>query len=99
MPQGGRRTGAGRPKGARSAKTLAQTKAVEASGLTPLDFMLSVMRDEKNEQAVRLDAANKAAPYVHAKLATVDHKSSDGSMATKPDTIVIKAAAGADGGD
>jgi hypothetical protein len=99
MPSGGKRAGAGRPKGARSAKTLAQTKAVEESGITPLEYMLSVMRDESNEQAVRLDAANKAAPYVHAKLATVDHKSSDGSMSQKPDTIVIKAATSANGGD
>tara|TARA_Y100000310_G_scaffold342836_2_gene447801 strand:- start:6867 stop:7160 length:294 start_codon:yes stop_codon:yes gene_type:complete len=96
MPQGGKRAGAGRPKGARSAKTIAQTKAVEASGITPLEYMLKVMRDECNELAVRLDAANKAAPYVHAKLASVDHTSSDGSMAQKP-TVVRLVAPQADG--
>lgn len=84
MPQGGKRTGAGRPKGARNTKTITQSRAVKESGLTPLDYMLSVLRDETQEQSVRLDAANKAAPYVHAKLASVDHKSTDGTMSPKP---------------
>ena len=87
MAQGGRRKGAGRPKGARNKKTEEQASAIADSGLTPLDYMLSVLRDERNEPSVRLDAANKAAPYVHSKLATVDHKSSDGSMT--PDTPVV----------
>jgi len=39
----------------------------------PLDYMLSVMRDEQADTATRLDAAVKAAPYVHPKLATIDH--------------------------
>lgn len=91
MPEGGRRTGAGRPKGARNKKTLEQARAVEATGLTPLEYMLSVLRDETQEQAVRLDAANKAAPYVHAKLASVDHTSTDGSMSEKPTVIKLVA--------
>jgi hypothetical protein len=87
MPAGGKRPGSGRPKGARSAKTVEQVKAAKESGLLPLDYLLSVMRDEGNEQSIRVDAANKAAPYIHAKLATVDHKSSDGTMS--PPTRVI----------
>ena len=35
--------------------------------------MLQVMRDEENDLATRLDAAVKAAPYVHKKLAALDH--------------------------
>ena len=89
MPAGGKRPGSGRPKGSRNVKTQEQAKAIKESGLTPLDYMLSVMRDEGNELGVRLDAANKAAPYVHSKLATIDHKSSDGTMAG-PSLIVIK---------
>ena len=91
MPQGGKRAGAGRPKGSRNVRTKQQAEAVKASGLTPLDYMLSVMRDDRQEQAVRLDAAHKAAPYVHSKLATVDHKSTDGSMSQKPTTINLVA--------
>lgn len=90
MAQGGKRKGAGRPKGARNRKTVEQTEAIADSGLTPLDYMLSVLRDEGNEPSVRLDAANKAAPYVHAKLASVDHKSSDGSMTPETPIVVYK---------
>jgi hypothetical protein len=56
--------------------------------------MLSVMRDEGNDKATRLDAANKAAPYVHAKLASVDHKSSDGTMTPQPARVEIVAVDG-----
>ena len=45
--------------------------AIEASGATPLDYMLQVMRDESVEPAKRLDAAKAAAPYVHPRLASV----------------------------
>lgn len=48
--------------------------------LTPLDFLLAIMRDETATRGERVDAANKAAPYLHSKHATVDHRSSDGSM-------------------
>lgn len=94
MPKGGKRPGAGRPKGLRNVKTIEQAKAVKDSGLTPLDYMLSVLRDETQEQAVRLDAANKAAPYVHAKLSSVDHASSDGSMTPVPTKITLEAVDG-----
>jgi len=91
-PRGGKRPGAGRKKGSPNKATIARQEAIAASGLTPLDYMLAVMRNEDNPQDVRLDAANKAAPYVHPKLANVDHKSSDGSMTPKPDHIVLEAA-------
>ncbi|HEV2514163.1 MAG TPA: hypothetical protein VGV07_02845 [Devosia sp.] len=51
-----------------------------APSLTPLDFLLAIMRDETATRSERVDAANKAAPYLHSKHATVDHRSSDGSM-------------------
>lgn len=80
MARGGVRAGAGRKAGALNKATAAQRKAVEDSGLTPLDYLLSVMRDVEVPRDVRVDAANKAAPYVHSKLAQVDHRSSDGTM-------------------
>lgn len=67
----GQKTG-GRQKGTPNRATAAKAAEIAASGLTPLDYMLSVLRNETNEQAIRLDAAHKAAPYVHAKLATID---------------------------
>lgn len=67
--RGGRREGAGRIKGAPNKKTEKKIKAVQASGLMPLDYMLSVLRDESQPIAQRFMAAKEAAPYVHAKLA------------------------------
>lgn len=40
---------------------------VAASGMTPLDYLLSVMRDEAQPSAARLDAAKAAAPFVHPR--------------------------------
>jgi hypothetical protein len=85
MGHGGARKGAGRKPGAitRATREIAE-KALE--GLTPLDFMLSIMRDEANETGQRFEAAKAAAPYVHAKLANVDAKLDvDGTL-----NIIIK---------
>lgn len=79
----GRKTG-GRTKGVPNKATAAKAAAVEASGLTPLDYMLSVMRDTKAAQDVRLDAANKAAPYVHPKLSSIEHTGAGGDALIPP---------------
>ena len=68
----GRKTG-GRRKGTPNKATATRQAEIAASGLTPLDYMLSVMRDEQADKVARLDAAKAAAPYVHPKLASVDH--------------------------
>ena len=43
-----------------------------SDGLSPLDYLLSVMRDPEADQARRIDAAKAAAPYAHPKLQPVD---------------------------
>jgi hypothetical protein len=45
---------------------------IAASGLTPLDYLLGVFRDEQRNPDERLKAATAAAPYVHPRLATVE---------------------------
>ena len=40
--------------------------------MTPLDYLLSVMRNKRAGSVARLDAAKAAAPYVHARLASVE---------------------------
>ena len=60
----------GRTKGTLNKKTILRAEAAQKLGLTPLDFLLSVVRDETKDIAVRLDAAKSAAPYVHARLQT-----------------------------
>ena len=53
--------------------------AIQKSGLTPLDYLLSVLRDEESEPNMRMDAAKAAAPYVHPRLAAVEHSGEIGS--------------------
>lgn len=72
--KGGARPGAGRKKGAPNIRTKATQKAVEGSGITPLEYMLQVMRAVDTEPKDRLSAAVAAAPYVHAKLSSVEMK-------------------------
>jgi hypothetical protein len=83
--KGGKRPGAGRKKGIPNKRTAEVQKAVEASGVTPLEFMLNLMRretaheDPKVEiarEALAFEAAKAAAPYVHARLASVELKGS-----------------------
>jgi hypothetical protein len=66
----GMKTG-GRRKGSRNKASAQKAAAVAASGLTPLDYLLSVLRDEAVEPHVRLEAAKSAAPYLHPRLAPI----------------------------
>lgn len=72
MARGGKREGAGRPAGAANRMTVEAREAITASGMTPLEYMLKLMRDEGAEEAKRLEAAKSAAPYVHPRLAAVE---------------------------
>jgi hypothetical protein len=72
MARGGRRDGAGRKPGTLNKATQEQRDAIAASGLTPLEYMLAVMRDGGADEARRLDAAKAAAPYCHARLTAVE---------------------------
>jgi len=48
------------------------------SGITPLDYMLGVMRAEGSTDAQKMEAAKGAAPYVHARLAHIERKEDGG---------------------
>lgn len=61
----------GRPKGAPNKASAAREAEIKSSGLTPLDFMLGILRDTDADQAQRFEAAKHAAPYVHPKLNSV----------------------------
>ena len=62
----------GRPRGSRNKRSLANIEAAQSGGEMPLDFMLSLMRDETQPPELRLEAARSAAPFVHARLATAE---------------------------
>lgn len=73
MPKGGARPGAGRPKGVANKATLARAAEIAATGETPLEYMLRVMRDPGVDHGRRDEMAKAASPYVHARLAAVEH--------------------------
>ena len=68
MPRGGARpnTGGKREGAGRKPAVLPPLPAAEGE-VTPLEFMLSIMRDGKADPKMRLDAAKSAAQYVHMK--------------------------------
>lgn len=78
MSHGGKRPGAGRRKGQVSQQTEAR-KAVAmqalSEGISPLDVMLKAMRNAWSEGDEKAAAAfaKEAAPYVHPRLAAVEH--------------------------
>lgn len=74
MGRGGKRDHAGRKPGVPNTKTQELIAEVEASGLTPLAYMLAILRDDKQNIERRDWAAEKAAPYVHARLAAIEAK-------------------------
>jgi len=62
----------GRPKGSKNKRTLLTEKQRQAlaarAGITPLEFLLSVLRDEDAPFEHKADAAKIAAPYMHMKM-------------------------------
>jgi hypothetical protein len=55
----------------RAAPAAAPSQA--AAALSPLDYMLQVLRDPEAGPAERKWAAEKAAPYLHPRLQSVEH--------------------------
>jgi hypothetical protein len=68
---GGRREGAGRPKGAKNKVwfELPEQRVLYAGIETPLQYLLTVMRDPAADWRRRDKAAKAAASFVHAKPA------------------------------
>lgn len=74
----GRKTG-GRRKGSLNRKSREMQEKIQAEGITPLDYMLGLLRDETTPPDMRFEAAKAAAPYVHPRLNATDHS---GEIAT-----------------
>lgn len=88
MARGGAREGAGRRRGGHNAKSAEIAQKAAAEGITPLEYMLDVLRKEPPadadalvkiaHQAMRFEAAKAAAPYVHPRLSALQHQGHDG---------------------
>ena len=70
---GGKRPGAGRPKGAASRANEEVRQEAAASGELPLAYMLRIMRDPSQPVGRRDDMAKAAAPFCHSRLSSVEH--------------------------
>jgi hypothetical protein len=74
---GGWRPGSGRKKGSKNRRSAASTQryrdiAAEARehNMTPLDYMLAIVRDPSAPEHRRDEMAWRSAPYVHPKLSS-----------------------------
>ena len=65
-----------RTKGSPNKATKAREQILSQQGITPLAYLLDVLRDEGEERPVRIDAAKAAAPYVHPRLSQIDARHS-----------------------
>ena len=74
MAHGGPRPNSGRKKGSKNVKSIEIANRCAEEGITPLEYMLNIMRDPTQEFDTRMDAAKSAAPYIHPKLASVEQK-------------------------
>lgn len=92
--RGGARKGAGRKPGSATQRTRVIADRAMADGLTPLEYMLKVMRTEPDPTleprelasaiVMRFEAAKAAAPYIHPRLAAVEHSGPDGEALMPP---------------
>ena len=70
---GGKRPGAGRPKGAASRANDEVRQEAAATGELPLAYMLRIMRDPSQPVGRRDDMAKAAASFCHSRLSSVEH--------------------------
>lgn len=73
--------------------TVPPADPVEVGKQTPLEYLLSVMRDPEASASARLTAAVQAAPYMHAKVAPAAKKEAAAAKATKASAGKFGAAA------
>jgi hypothetical protein len=87
MARGGKRSGAGRKKGSLTQKTRVIAARAAAEGITPLEVILRTMRSawarasrdgetvtSFQDALIAAAMAEKAAPYVHPRLAAEKHE-------------------------
>jgi hypothetical protein len=55
-------------------RTQQLVEEVRAQGVSPLEYMLAVLRDEAVEPQRRDEMAKAAAPYIHPRLSSVEAK-------------------------
>ena len=88
MTHGGKRTGAGRPKGVKIGTKQERLDAKLGKGqTTPLKYMLNLLNNPQVSVEKKMWAAKEAAPFVHSKLSSVNQTVSGND--DKPITVQI----------
>ena len=90
MAPGGRRPGAGRPKGVPNKRHKVVVDETMLAGLLPIDWMLAVLRDPEAEQNRRDRMAEMAAPYLHVRLSATSVTSTNGNAGGGGDTYITQ---------
>ena len=72
MTAGGARPGSGRKAGSLSRQNAEVIAKAMAEGLTPVEYLLGIMRNEEADEKRRDWAAEKVAPYLHARPSPLD---------------------------
>ena len=67
---GGARRGAGRKQGTKNPRTIARAEAARLLlfNACPLGWLLALMRDDRQDLRLRVDAARALMPFHHARL-------------------------------
>lgn len=93
--RGGKRTGAGRKPGSSTQKTRQIADAVAATGLTPLEVMVEAMLSYRDagELDKAASIAKDAAPYIHPRLASIEHggKGRNGEILHQVEFVIVDA--------
>lgn len=71
---GGRRPGAGRPPKSMDKYQRSLVRRAHEEGVHPFDFILKIMRNEKEDKKTRMYAAQALLPYCAAKLQQTELK-------------------------
>lgn len=97
--RGGARKGAGRKPGSATKRTREIADKAAGDGITPLEYMLQVMRNDPPEGlegpqmlsaiSLRFEAAKAAAPYIHPKLSAVEVSGDGGGPVLTEITIKV----------
>jgi hypothetical protein len=101
MPRGGRREGAGRKPGSKLTKSQLIAAEIRDTGVSPLEVQLTTMRElwrrahangemDANLAAQACAIAKDCAPYVHPRLASIEHANLGDSAPSGPLNIQVQ---------
>ncbi len=90
--KGGKRPGAGRRLGSQNIVSQELREQILREGPSPLEYLVEVMRDVTQDTSIRMDAAKAVAPFIHPKLQSVEHSTTDEvGYPTKIEIVFVKA--------